>query len=67
MTKPTLTVSAWVALLLALAMPQLPAAQTGPPRRVLAGDDSTQRLAIVAPDGSHLGLARVRRADAFVG
>ena len=27
------------------------AEQTGPPRRVLAGDDSTQRLAIVAPDG----------------
>ncbi|MEW6159743.1 MAG: hypothetical protein AB1813_20120, partial [Verrucomicrobiota bacterium] len=26
--------------------------QTGPPRRVLAGDDSTKRLAIVAPDGS---------------
>ena len=28
------------------------AGQTGPARRVLAGDDSTQRLAIVAPDGS---------------
>jgi hypothetical protein len=26
--------------------------QTGTPRRVLAGDDSTRRLAIVAPDGS---------------
>jgi len=30
----------------------LSAEQTGPPRRVLAADDSTQRLAIVAPDGS---------------
>jgi len=30
----------------------LGAEQTGPPRRVLAADDSTQRLAIVAPDGS---------------
>ena len=29
----------------------LSAEQTGPARRVLAGDDSTQRLAIVAPDG----------------
>ena len=28
------------------------AVQTGPARRVLAGDDSTQRLAIVAPDGT---------------
>jgi len=28
------------------------AEQTGTPRRVLAGDDSTHRLAIVAPDGS---------------
>jgi len=28
------------------------AEQTGKPRRVLAADDSTQRLAIVAPDGS---------------
>jgi hypothetical protein len=28
------------------------AEQTGRPRRVLAGDDSTRRLAIVAPDGS---------------
>ena len=31
---------------------QLHAEQTGPPRRVLAADDSTRRLAIVAPDGS---------------
>ena len=28
------------------------AGQTGPARRVLAGDDSTQRLAIVAPNGT---------------
>ncbi len=40
--------------LLGLACPalQLHAKQTGPPRRVLAADDSTRRLAIVAPDGS---------------
>src|SRR5438094_10514621 len=31
---------------------QLHAEQTGPPRRVLAADDSTGRLAIVATDGS---------------
>jgi hypothetical protein len=30
----------------------LPAEQTGPPRRLLVADDSKQRLAIVAPDGS---------------
>ena len=52
MNKPTLTVPALAALFLAIAILQLPAAQTGPPRRVLAGDDSSQRLAIVAPDGS---------------
>jgi hypothetical protein len=28
------------------------AEQTGPPRRVLAADDSTRRLAIIAPDGA---------------
>jgi hypothetical protein len=32
--------------------PSLSAEQTGSPRRVLAADDSTQRLAIVGPDGS---------------
>ncbi len=32
--------------------PNVSAEQTGTPRRILAGDDSTQRLAIVAPDGS---------------
>ena len=40
------------ALFAALSTIPIPAEQTGPPRRVLAGDDSTQRLAIVAPDGS---------------
>lgn len=41
-----------MALLAALLFTQhLHAEQTGIPRRVLAGDDSTQRLAIVAPDG----------------
>ncbi|MGE3308862.1 MAG: PQQ-binding-like beta-propeller repeat protein [Limisphaerales bacterium] len=37
-----------------VAMLVLPAnaAQTGPPRRVLGADDSTRRLAIIAPDGS---------------
>lgn len=45
----------WAALRLAVAVVatfQLSAEQTGTPRRILAGDDSTQRLAIVAPDGS---------------
>lgn len=46
-----------LALLAALCASQLstvplPAAQTGPARRVLAADDSKHRLAIVAPDGS---------------
>jgi len=31
---------------------QLSAEQTGPARRVLAADDSTRKLAIIAPDGS---------------
>src|ERR1043166_2111259 len=35
-----------------LAFPHAQAEQTGPARRVLAADDSTRRLAIVAPDGS---------------
>ena len=38
--------------LTALLAISLPAEQTGPPRRVLAADDSTRRLAIIAPDGS---------------
>lgn len=37
--------------LLLLAVPAS-AEQTGPPRRLLAGDDSTGRLAIIAPDNS---------------
>ncbi len=36
----------------ALATLELSAEQTGKPRRLLAADDSTQRLAIIAPDGS---------------
>ena len=40
------------ALGFAIFIPATDAAQTGPTRRVLAGDDSTQRLAIVAADGS---------------
>jgi len=40
-----------LALLLLLAIPAL-AEQTGPRRRVLAADDSTRRLGIIAPDGS---------------
>jgi hypothetical protein len=39
-------------VLLFLATVSVPAGQTGPPRRVLAADDSTRRLAIIAPDGS---------------
>ena len=39
-------------LLAAVAASPLSAGQTGPARRVLAADDSTRRLAIVAPDGS---------------
>jgi len=31
---------------------QLQAEQTGPPQRVLGADDSTRKLAIIAPDGS---------------
>jgi len=38
--------------LTALLTVSVPAEQTGPPRRVLAADDSTRRLAIIAPDGS---------------
>jgi hypothetical protein len=39
-------------LLSALILIPAAAEQTGPARRVLAADDSTRRLAIVAPDGS---------------
>jgi hypothetical protein len=48
MTKPLL-----LALSLSLTLaPHLVAEQTGPARRVLAADDSTRKLAIIAPDGS---------------
>ena len=39
-------------LALSFAFDSLHAEQTGPAKRVLAADDSTHRLAIVAPDGS---------------
>jgi outer membrane protein assembly factor BamB len=43
----------WPALALSLSLIAFASAeQTGPARRVLAADDSTRRLAIVAPDGS---------------
>jgi hypothetical protein len=43
----------WPTLALSLSLIALASAeQTGPARRVLAADDSTRRLAIVAPDGS---------------
>jgi len=48
MTKPLL-----LALSLSLSLAaHLVAEQTGPARRVLAADDSTRKLAIIAPDGS---------------
>jgi hypothetical protein len=40
------------AFVAAVIISNLQAEQTGPQRRVLAADDSTRRLAIVAPDGS---------------
>ena len=49
MIRPFLSCSLAFSVLLAVSVP---AEQTGPPRRVLAADDSTRRLAIVAPDGS---------------
>ena len=42
----------FAALTIAATVLQLSAEQTGKPRRLLAADDSTQRLAIIAPDGS---------------
>jgi hypothetical protein len=44
-------VSSSLALIALLAV-SVAAEQTGPPRRVLGADDSTRRLAIIAPDGS---------------
>jgi len=46
--RGTLVLS-WLAL---LSMLSAPAEQSGPARRVLAADDSTRRLAIIAADGS---------------
>ena len=52
MNNPSRTVLALALLCAASPVFQLHAEQTGPPRRVLAADDSTRRLAIVAPDGA---------------
>ena len=52
MNLPTLRVLALAALGAAFPILPLQGGQTGPARRVLAADDSTRRLAIVAPDGS---------------
>ncbi len=41
----------WIAATAALLALSTPAEQTGPPRRVLGADDSTKRIAILAPDG----------------
>lgn len=51
MTKSLTRQAALAALSFAFTL-QLHAEQTGPGRRFLAGDDSTRRLAIIAPDGS---------------
>lgn len=51
MNNPFRILSALLALLLGSAI-GLESAQTGPGRRLLAADDSTRRLAIIAPDGS---------------
>ncbi|NBU09878.1 MAG: hypothetical protein EB141_04325 [Verrucomicrobia bacterium] len=52
MTNTLICRAALAALCLALTSP-LHAEQTGTGRRFLAGDDSTRRLAIIAPDGSY--------------
>lgn len=52
MTSPIRPLLAFTAFCAGLSLTALQAEQTGPPRRVLAADDSTRRLAIVAPDGS---------------
>lgn len=52
MTPSALHIVASSVLLATFATLLISGEQTGPARRVLAGDDSTQRLAIVAPDGS---------------
>jgi hypothetical protein len=51
MNNPPRATFVLVALCLAF-VGALPGAQTGPSRRLLAADDSTRRLAIIAPDGS---------------
>jgi hypothetical protein len=43
---------AWSALFTFCFLVQLRAEQTGTPRRVLGADDSTRKLAIIAPDGA---------------
>lgn len=50
--KKLLRTSFGICLAVSLLPGTASAEQTGPPRRVLAADDSTRRLAIVAPDGS---------------
>ena len=52
MNNPTRTLTAVAALCAHFFTLQLHADQTGKPRRLLAADDSTRRLAIVAPDAS---------------
>jgi Mal s 1 allergenic protein-like len=52
MTEIRIAISLLVAAGAILMPSELLAEQTGPARRVLAGDDSTQRLGIVAPDGT---------------
>jgi outer membrane protein assembly factor BamB len=52
MNIPIRNLLALFALCAACSLSQLQAEQTGPPRRVLGADDSTRKLAIIAPDGS---------------
>jgi hypothetical protein len=52
MSNFRLTLSILVALKAVWFTSPAVAEQTGPPRRVLGGDDSTRRLAIIRPDGS---------------
>ncbi len=52
MLKRSLNACALAAFWVAFSLSQIHSEQTGPARRLLAADDSTHRLAIVAPDGS---------------
>ena len=52
MNAPSLKSLVGLALAALLLASTASAAQTGVPRRVLAGDDSTRRLAIISPNGS---------------